>query len=69
MFFVSIFPLLLVAISVLGFVSAGNEDLATDIIDELNLSDAGALVSNEAEYIGYSGAGVFNQSGGTVNVR
>lgn len=36
--FLSIFPLLIVAIAVLGFVAANNEDLAADIIDRLKLS-------------------------------
>lgn len=48
MFFVSIFPLLLVAISVLGFVSAGNSDLASDIIEQLGLTGAGADLVEDA---------------------
>jgi autotransporter-associated beta strand protein len=30
-----------------------------------NLSGSGALVANTSEYVGYSGTGIFNQSGGT----
>ena len=48
MFFVSIFPLILVAISVLGFVSAGNDDLAADIVDQLGLEGTGAEVVENA---------------------
>lgn len=36
-FFVALFPLMIAAIAVLGFVSAGNDDLAADIIDNLGL--------------------------------
>ena len=42
MFFVSIFPLILVAISVLGFVSANNDDLAADIVDRLGVEGTAA---------------------------
>jgi T5SS/PEP-CTERM-associated repeat protein len=34
-----------------------------------NLSGTGQLISNESEYIGYSGTGHFNQSGGTNTIR
>ena len=37
-FFLSLFPLLLVAIAVLGFVAADNADLAADLIDDLGLT-------------------------------
>ncbi len=42
MFFVSIFPLILVAISVLGFASVNNDDLAADIVDQLGLEGSAA---------------------------
>lgn len=42
MFFVAIFPLLLVAIAALGFISAGDEDFATDVIENLGLEGAAA---------------------------
>lgn len=48
MFFVSLFPLMLVAISVLGFVSAGNSDLASEIVEQLGLSGAGAELVQDA---------------------
>ena len=43
--FLSIFPLLLVAIAVVGFVAAGNDHLAADVIDKLGLPGAGAEVA------------------------
>lgn len=42
MFFVALFPLLLVAIAVVGFVSAGDADLAEDVIENLGLDGAAA---------------------------
>ena len=36
--FLSLFPLLLVAIAVLGFVSAGDSDFASEIVDQLGLT-------------------------------
>lgn len=42
MFFVAIFPLLLVAIAVLGFISAGDEEFATDVIENLGLEGTAA---------------------------
>lgn len=45
--FLSIFPLLLFAIAVLGFFSAGSPDLAGDIVEELGLTgDAATGVTN-----------------------
>ena len=34
-----------------------------------NLSGTGSLVSNSTEYVGYSGTGVFNQTGGTHSIN
>jgi membrane protein len=42
MFFVALFPLLVASIAVLGFVAAGNDDLAADIIDKLGLEGQAA---------------------------
>jgi membrane protein len=45
--FLSIFPLLLFAIAVLGFVSAGTPHLATDVVDRLGLTgDAARAITN-----------------------
>lgn len=45
--FLSIFPLILVAVSVMGFVSAGNPDFVTDTINSLNLTgDAQGIFTN-----------------------
>ena len=38
--FVSIFPLLLVAIAVVGFLASGDEELPTRLIDNLLLTEA-----------------------------
>lgn len=46
--FLSIFPLLLVAISVIGFLNAGNEDLAPDLIEKLGLTGQGAQTMTDA---------------------
>lgn len=46
--FLSIFPLLLVAISVVGFVNAGNDDLAPDLIEKLGLTGQGAETMTDA---------------------
>ncbi|HWJ60841.1 MAG TPA: YihY/virulence factor BrkB family protein [Acidimicrobiales bacterium] len=46
--FLSIFPLLLVAISVVGFLNAGNEDLAGDVVDKLGLTGQGAQAMTDA---------------------
>lgn len=46
--FLSIFPLLLVAISVVGFLNAGNDDLASDVIDKLGLTGQGAQTMTDA---------------------
>ena len=40
--FLSIFPLLLVAIAIVGFVAASDEDLAEDVIDRLGLTGPAA---------------------------
>lgn len=48
MFFVALFPLLLVAIAVVGFISAGNPDLAEDVIDSLGVEGAAAQVITSA---------------------
>ncbi|MGH9186906.1 MAG: YihY/virulence factor BrkB family protein [Acidimicrobiales bacterium] len=40
--FLSLFPLVLVALAVLGFLSAGNDTLAADIVDNLGLSEGTA---------------------------
>ena len=40
--FISIFPLLLVAIAAVGFIAAGNDDLAADVIENLGLTGAAA---------------------------
>ena len=40
--FISIFPLLLVAIAAVGFLAAGNDDLAADLIENLGLTGAAA---------------------------
>ena len=41
-FFISIFPLLLVVIAIVGYVAAGNDDLAADLIEKLGLTGPGA---------------------------
>ena len=46
--FLSIFPLLLVAISIVGFVAAGNDDLAPELIDKLGLTGPGAQTLTNA---------------------
>lgn len=47
-----------------GFIVGAN----TDALGVYNLSGAGALTVNANEYVGYSGVGVFNQTGGTNTV-
>jgi len=42
MFFVAVFPLIIVAIAVIGFISAGNEDFATDLIEDLGVDGSAA---------------------------
>jgi membrane protein len=46
--FLSIFPLLLVAIAIVGFVAAGNDDLAADVIEKLGLTGAAAETMTDA---------------------
>lgn len=46
--FLSLFPLILVAIAVTGFVSAGSPDLARDVIGELGLTGQAAEMAEEA---------------------
>jgi uncharacterized BrkB/YihY/UPF0761 family membrane protein len=46
--FLSIFPLLLVVIAVVGFIAAGNESLAPDLIDKLGLTGPGAQTLTDA---------------------
>jgi membrane protein len=46
--FLSIFPLLLVAISVVGFVAHNDDDLAANVIDKLGLTGAGAETMTDA---------------------
>lgn len=46
--FLSLFPLLLVAIAVLGFLSSGNSDFVSDIVSELNLEGRSAEVVTDA---------------------
>ena len=46
--FLSLFPLLLVAIAVVGFIAHGNDDLAGDVIDKLGLTGAGAETMTDA---------------------
>ncbi|MET0727505.1 MAG: YihY/virulence factor BrkB family protein [Acidimicrobiales bacterium] len=46
--FVSLFPLMLVAISVVGFVSSGNDTFTQDLIAELNLEGRSAEVVTDA---------------------
>ena len=46
--FLSIFPLLLVAIAVIGFLAASNDDLAADLIDTLGLTGPGAQTLTDA---------------------
>ena len=46
--FLSIFPLLLVAIAVVGFVAEGNTDFAGDVIADLGLTGDAAKQMNEA---------------------
>lgn len=46
--FLSLFPLLLVAIAVVGFIAHGNDDLASEVIDKLGLTGAGAETMTDA---------------------
>lgn len=46
--FLSIFPLLLVVIAVVGFIAAGDENLAPDLIDKLGLTGPGAQTLTDA---------------------
>jgi membrane protein len=46
--FVSIFPLLLVAIAVIGFLASGDEQLPTRLIDQLGLTGAAADTMRDA---------------------
>jgi len=46
--FLSIFPLLLFAIAILGFVSAGSPTLATDVVDRLGLTGEAATAITAA---------------------
>ena len=46
--FVSLFPLLLVLISVVGFVSAGRSDFTSDVISELGLEGEAAQAVEDA---------------------
>lgn len=46
--FLSLFPMLLVAIAVLGFVSSGNDDLAADLVSRLGLEGASATFVTDA---------------------
>lgn len=46
--FLSIFPLLLVVIAVVGFIAAGNDDLASEVIDKLGLTGAAAETMTDA---------------------
>jgi membrane protein len=46
--FLSIFPLLLVVIAVVGFIAAGNDDLASDVIDKLGLTGPAAQTMTDA---------------------
>jgi len=46
--FLSLFPLLLVAIAVLGFVSSGNADFAAELVRSLELRGRGAEVVTDA---------------------
>jgi membrane protein len=48
MFFVALFPMLLVAIAVVGFVSVDNPDLADDVIEALGVDGAAAEVVTSA---------------------
>ena len=49
-FFLTLFPVLLVAIAVLGFVAADNADLAADLIDDLDLTgDVAELVESSID--------------------
>ena len=47
-FFVAMFPLLLVAIAAVGFVSAGNPDLASDVVERLGVDGTAAEVITSA---------------------
>ncbi len=47
-FFVALFPLLLVAIAIVGFVTSGNDDLTGDIIDALGLEGTAAQTVENA---------------------
>ncbi|MCU1370801.1 MAG: putative rane protein [Ilumatobacteraceae bacterium] len=46
--FLSIFPLLLVVLAVVGFIAAGNEDLASEVIDKLGLTGPAAQTMTDA---------------------
>jgi membrane protein len=46
--FLSLFPLLLVAIAVIGFVSAGSADFTADVIEDLGLTGQAADLMEEA---------------------
>lgn len=46
--FIAIFPLLLVVIAVIGFIAAGNDHLAADLIDKLGLTGPGAQTLTDA---------------------
>ena len=48
MFFLALFPLLLVAIAVVGFVSAGDSSVAADIVDSLGLEGEAARTVTQA---------------------
>ena len=48
MFFVSLFPLALVAIAIVGFVAAGDADVTEKIIDNLSLTGAAADLVTDA---------------------
>jgi YihY family inner membrane protein len=56
--FLSLFPLILMATAVLGFVSSGNSDIAGNIIDKLGLTgDAATTVQNSIDAAEKSKAG------------
>ena len=49
-FFLTLFPVLLVAIAVLGFVAVDNADLAADLIDDLGLTgDVADMLSDSID--------------------
>jgi membrane protein len=47
-FFISIFPLLLVVIAVIGYIATDNDDLAPDLIEKLGLTGPGAQTLTDA---------------------